>query len=662
MRGRLPIKARQSRAMNGTFRSWPGVRLLSTFSFPLSVSLLLSSVAVAPGALAQGAPDAFAGEFDGQPIVTVLATGSGVPIDRTGQPVTVITAQDIATIQGQDLTRVLERVPGLSITRNGGPGSFTGVRLRGADAEQVLVLVDGVRVEDVAAPSAGFDFGTLTPGGIAQIDVLRGSNSVVWGSAAIGGVIAITSEERSGVRAMAEYGANDTYTADASAGLASDRHAFALNGGYTRTDGISAAAAGTEPDSFRQWRIGGRGRLGLTDDLSLVATARFADSRTGIDGFGPPSFLVFGDTAEYQDTRQISGRVGARYETDAVTLAAGFAMADNRRQYFDPASGPGLSYEYKGRSERADLIGRVALPAGFALDFGADSEWTRFESTFDDRATANLTSGHALLGWDSGSAHVSAGVRVDDHSRFGTAWTIGANGSVNLLPALRLRASYGEGFKAPTLYQLLSDYGNAALVPERSKSYDAAVEFRSEAGTLGASATVFRRDSRNLIAFVSCASLGACATRPFGLYDNIGLARAQGVEFEAFARPVSTLRLGVVYTWLETENRTAGNANFGRDLPRRPQNTATVSADWTSPLAGLSLGADIRLVSDSFDNASNSVRLDGYYLATVRAALPLGERAELFGRVENLTDERYETVAGYGTWGRSAYIGIRALY
>lgn len=410
--------------------------------------LSVSALTFATPALAQGADDIVIADQIRADAITVVATGSETRLSEVGQPITVITAAEIQSIQGPDITRVLERVPGITITRNGGPGSFTGVRLRGSDAEQVLVLVDGVRLEDVSAPSGGFDFGTLTPGGVERIDVLRGSNSIVWGSAAIGGVIAVQSRDLNGVEASAELGANDSYLADASAGLSSDFGALTLNGGYSSSGGVSAAASGTEPDGFRQWRVGGRGRVNLSQDLAIIATARYADTRTDIDGFAPPTYS-FGDTPEYQTTRQASGRVGLRYTGSDLTLNTGFALSDTKRDYFDPTFGTDPSYGYKGRSERVDLTGRLRLPADFTLDFGGDSEWTRFSSTFDAEAKANLTSGHALLGWSNTRASLAAGVRVDDHSRFGTAWTFGANGSFELVENLRLRASYGEGFKAP---------------------------------------------------------------------------------------------------------------------------------------------------------------------------------------------------------------------
>ena len=382
--------------MDGINRSWPELRPVKKYLLSVSASAFLGAFA-AP-AFAQEADDVVVADYKIDPAtITVIATGSETPLSKTGQPVTVITADEIQSIQGPDITRVLERVPGLTITRNGGPGSFTGVRLRGSDAEQVLVLVDGVRLEDVSAPSGGFDFGTLTPGGVERIDVLRGSNSIVWGSAAIGGVIAVQSRDLNGIEASAELGANDSYLADAAAGIASDFGALTVNGGYSRSDGVSAAAVGTEPDGFRQWRVGGRGRINLSQDLAIVATARYADTRTDIDGFAPPTYS-FGDTPEYQDTRQASGRIGLRFTGSNLTLNTGFAISDTKRDYYDPTFGTDPSYGYKGRSERVDLTGRVNLPADFTLDFGGDSEWTRFSGTFDAQAKANLKAIYAYAG------------------------------------------------------------------------------------------------------------------------------------------------------------------------------------------------------------------------------------------------------------------------
>ena len=634
-----------------------GPRDLPSAARLVAAGWAIAALAVATPALAQQSDDIVVADYKADPaLITVVATGSPQRIDQTGQPITVLTADDLKRLQGPDITRALEQVPGLTLSRNGGPGAFTGVRLRGSDSEQVLVLIDGVRVEDVSAPGSGFDFGTLTTGGIERIDVLRGSNSVTWGSAAIGGVIAIHTRELDGLEASAEGGSRGSFAGEAAAGLATSKYALSLTGGYTTTDGVSAAAVGTEPDGFRQWRLGGKARLELVPGLSFVANARYADTRTDIDGYPAPAYS-FADTPEYQTTRQLSGRAGLRYEGAWLTLNTGFALSDTKRDYFDPTFGTAPSYGYRGRSHRADLTGRATLPANFAFDFGADSEWTRYSGTFDTEQRARQTSGHAMLGWYTPTVSLAAGLRYDDHSRFGHATTFGANGTVRLARGLRLRASYGEGFKAPTLFQLLSDYGNTALRPERSRSYDAGLEYKR--GPVTAAVTVFRRDSRNLIAFVSCFlnTTGICTNRPFGTYDNVGRARAEGFEAEATLKPVPTFTLRSLYTWTRSRDLTTGN-----DLARRPRHALTVSGDWETPLAGLALGADLRLTSTSFDNASNTAKLPGGAVATFRASLPVTERFTLYARLENAFDNRLPTAAGYGAVGRGAFVGLRVSY
>ena len=576
--------------------------------------------------------------------IVVTASGWGETIEQTGQSISVITSEELERVQGADLTRVLERLPGVSTARSGGLGSQTSLFVRGANSEQLLVTIDGVRVADMAAPSGGFDLGTLLTGGIARIELLRGSNSVVWGSDAIGGVLAVTSAEADGVAGSVEYGANDSLVADARAGVKGDGYAVTLNGGYARSDGISAFAGGAEPDGLRQWHLGGRARLQLAGDWALVGSGRYADSRVDFDGYPAPAY-AFADTPEYQITRQASGRAGFEYG-GGVLLRGGLALSSTRRAYYDPSWGTVANYETQGRSLRADLAGRADLAEGLTLDFGADSEWTRFSTSYDPARTARLASGHALLGWQRGAVSLAAGARYDDHDRFGGHWTFGANAALGLGLGWRLRASFGEGFKAPTLYQLYGYGGNAGLQPETSRAFDAGIEHGDRNAGLHVALTVFRRDSRNLIGYVW----------PDG-YFNTGRTRAEGVELEAGAQVSERFRVQAAYSYVRATDRTSG-----ADLARRPRQLATVSADWDSPLAGLKLGADLRLAGDSFDDAGNFVRLDGYGLVTLRASVPLGERFEVYGRIENVTDQHYQTAAGYGSYGRSAYAGVRARW
>ncbi len=590
---------------------------------------------------------------------TILVTGTPTSISSTGQSLSIAGLAELQSVQGPDLLRTLERLPGVTTVRNGGLGGFTALFVRGAASEQALVLLDGVRLSDVAAPGGGYDLGNMLSGGIGKVELLRGSNSVVWGSRAIGGVLALTSRELQGAEVFAEYGSHDSVSAEAVAGFGSDRANLTLSAGYARTDGISAAASGSETDPFRQWRIGARARAELGSGFSASLTGRYADSRLDIDGFPAPLYK-FADTPEYSTSREASGRAQLGWQGNGLKLAAGYAITDNARANFDPTFGSAPGFDAKGRSERLDLSGLAQLAPGLALTFGADSEWNRYSTTYDAEKRDRLASGHALLNYAPGGFNLSAGLRIDDHNRFGSAWTIGANGSVTIADDLRLRASYGEGFKAPTLFQLFSDYGNQALRPERSRSLDIGIEKGDRNnGALHASFTLFRRDSRDLIDFVSCFGVtgGICAGRPFGTYNNVGKARAEGIEAELGARLTGRLKAGAVYSYVKATNR----AN-GRDLARRPRHALTLSADWQTPLHDLTLGADLRVVSARFDDAGNARRLPGFALFTLRASLPVSDMIELFGRIENVGDKTYQTVAGYGAYGRTAAFGARARF
>lgn len=631
----------------------------------------VSLCALASPAWAQDSEIA-ADEYDTAPIrtawarapeatITVTATGTRMEVEATGQPVTVLGGEEIAGVQGADIARVLERVPGLTLSRNGGAGSFTGVRLRGAEAEQTLVVLDGVRVSDPASPGGGFDFGNLLALNLDKIEVLRSSNSTVWGSDAIGGVIVASTRAETGLAASAEYGARDTATGAASGGIGGDRGFLGASASYYRTGGFSSAAAGTEADGFEQWSVDGHGRLYLSDSFELFARARYADGTLDLDGFPAPAFAL-ADTPETQETRQLFASAGAVHDSGPLFVSASYSRAETERDNLDPAFGP--TFTSKGTSDRLALRGEWRPIGPLLVHFGGEHEWSDYRTLFDAGRSTRIFGAYTQLGIEYGGISARVGGRVDDHARFGTATSFGADLSYEVADDLRLRASVGEGFKAPTLFQLFSDFGNEGLRPEKSTSFDLGLALGERTMTgrrFHAAATLFRRDAEDQIEFASCFGNPAplCASRPFGFYENVGRVRAQGFELELGARPHERLTARAVYAYTDTENRTPGSARLGNELARRPHHALTVSADWQAPLAGLTLGADVRLVGDSFDDAGNTVPLDGYEVVTLRAGLPVGERVELFGRIENLFDTRYQTAAGYAQAGRGAFVGAR---
>lgn len=593
---------------------------------------------------------------------TIIVTATGVaqkPVE-TGQAITVIDRSLIEKRQTTAVSDLLSTTPGVTVSRNGGLGQPTSVRIRGAEGDQTLVLLDGVRMNDPSAVGGGFDFGNLLSGNIDRIEVLRGPNSVPWGSQALGGVVNIVTArptEGFGAALDAEYGYSNSkkLTARVYGGTGAVR--ASLGGAYFDDDGISAFRFGTERDGYRQYAGNARVEIDLSSNVSIDLRGSYADSRVGFDGFPPPLFS-FADTTGYSTTKQTFGYAGlnAALFDGALKNRLAFTISDTRRASFSSATAtPSL---FKGRSERFEYQGDATVAAWLRAVFGIENETTRFNNGTTTVSTG-VTSGYAqLIANPADALTLTGGVRVDSHRSYGTKATFSANAAWRVGSGTVLRASYGEGFKAPTLFQLFSNFGNTALKPETAQSYDLGIEQTLIEGTLKIGATLFHRDTTNQIDFFSCFGVTApvCASRPNGVYDNIARTRAQGVETFVELRPSRTLVLNANYTLTDAKNRLTGI-----DLLRRPRHSVNANIDWT-PRDWVSLGASFQTVSDSRDSdfrTFSPTSLDGYTLVGLRASVSLGQQFEVYGRVDNLTDTAYETVSGYGTAGRNAHVGVR---
>ena len=626
--------------------------------YPVTKFVLLISAAVfAAPAYAQSVPAETINDED--PIV-VTATRAPQPLSEVGQAVTIIDRAEIERRQTVVVSDLLATTPGVTVTRNGGVGGFTGVRLRGAEAEQTLVVIDGVRVNDPSSPGGGFDFANLLSSSVERIEILRGANSVPWGSQAIGGVVnIITAQPTEGVQARgnAEYGYRDSVFANAGISGAKGGLSGSLTGGYLRTDGISQAAVGSERDGYRQYGANGRVGLEVAPGIGIDLRGYWSDSRVDLDGFPAPNF-TFADTPEYSTTNELYGYAGlhANLMDGRFNNRIAFTLADINRDNYDPTFGDDPSFIGRGRSERYEYQGDFKLTQRARLVGGVEHETSRYDDGFD-RFSVGITSvyGQAIVK-PVDQLTLTGGVRNDDHDTFGNHTTFGGDAVLALGTGTTLRASYNEGFKAPTLYQLKSAYGNDDLDPEQSRTYDLGVEQAFLNGRVRVGGTYFNRITRNQIVFRSCVA-AECTTQPFGLYDNLQRTTGEGFELMLALRPVEALTVSGNYSHIDTENRTPGR-DFGRILARRPRQTVNANVDYRLPF-GASVGATVSVVGDSYDNAANTVRLDGYALAGVRAELPIGERLAVYGRVDNLFDAEYRTVAGYGTYGRAAYGGVR---
>lgn len=677
--------------------------------FIISTGCLLALTPFAP-AFGQSTDAAVADDSDNSPIIidegrafmdgsyTITVVGDQLASAQSNASVSLIGEDDIARSQNGAVSDLLARLPGVSVTRNGGLGSFTGVRIRGADAEQSLVVIDGVRVGDPSSPGGGFDFGSLLTGAIDTVEVLRGANSVPWGSQAIGGVVAVTTtrpsanaNNRTEGQIQAEYGTYDTARINGQLRTSElPLGSFGIGGGYVRTDGFSSAANGSERDGFRQVSANFNSRSQIGSTVAVRTFGLLVDSRVDLDGFAPPTFS-FGDTAELQKTREHYAGITLEHTPDDDSGASGFThrvvfgFADVDRDNFDTPADAVAGFYARGRNERLsyalDWRPVGTFGGGWNRDDlrvlgGVEREWVRAITgspfSLDSGKTATTSAWGQLVGKPTDSLSLTAGIRHDDHQDFGGATTWAGDASYRLSEQVAVRASYREGFKAPTLFQLSADpfaFGNPALQPERARSFE--LGLRASGPTWHFDSALFRRDSRNLIDFVNCpagpnALPAICATgnRPFGTYDNINRARSEGLEVEAGFKLSSTLSLDANYSFVSVKDRTPGSVLLGNRLARRPRHSANAELIWQpdEALTGAEASAALRYVGSSFDDRANNVQLGEYVLVDVRASYPVLASIDLFARVENLFGEDYQTVAGYGTAGRSVFAGLRWSY
>ncbi|MBX3563815.1 MAG: TonB-dependent receptor [Sphingomonas sp.] len=613
--------------------------------------LLCASAALLPAfpAFAQTGPD------DDDTIV-VTATGIAQPIDQVGQAVTVLDAETIRTRQDVSVADLLATTPGVRFNRTGTTGSVTGISLRGAETNQTLVLVDGVKVNDPSAIGDGFDFGNLLIGNINRIEVLRGSNSVAYGSQAIGGVVSVTTVNPTdgfAANASADYGYSNTLNGKANIAAGSGMVSGSAGIAYFDTDGISSAArsfGATEKDGYRNLTANAKLKVAFTDAVSLDLRGYYIDADLDLDAFfGPPA-----DTPDVSKSQQYVGYAGLNAALFGGVLSNRLGVTyfkHDRDYYFAPSNAP--DYGYSGKTLRFEYQGVLQPVEQAKLIFGYEHErpeYTFFGFGSTSAAKARLDSfyGLAVVQPVTGLS-VTGGVRHDQHSQFGGATTFGAN--ANYSPnqgETNIRFSYGEGFKAPSLYQLYDSFsGNAALRPERSQSYDVGLD-QNFGRHVTAAVTLFTRDTRNQINY---------DTTTF-TYGNIDRTRAKGAEVSLALRPIDALSFTAAYSYIDAKDRSPGSLNFGKRLARRAEDAVSVSVDYDWSF-GLKTGATLTHVGASFDDPANARRLQGYVLAGLRASLPIGEHLEVYGRVDNLFDEQYSTAYGFGTYGRAAYAGVR---
>ncbi|MBI1404504.1 MAG: TonB-dependent receptor plug domain-containing protein [Caulobacter sp.] len=556
---------------------------------------------------------------------------------------TTITADDIAERQAAFAADVLNTVPGVSLSRNGAFGGVTTVRMRGAPGDKTLVLVDGVVQNDASSPNGGFDFSSFDLADVERVEILAGPQGSLWGSDAIGGVISFTTREADGWRASLEGGSFDTLRATVGGGVSRERFAIGASAAGFRTDGISKAANGTEADGFESWTASVNGRVNLADRVSLEGRVRYNRSKVDLDGYD--AVFAFGDTADQARSTAWTGF--ARLKADdllGLDHALTVSVYDLTR---DSISAFSSSYDAR-RTDWRWTAGRGGARDRLAYVFGVERDDT--EASISTGATADLGATSAF-----GVVRVSpvrrltltAALRYDDPDDFDAKATARLSATGDLGAGFAAQASWGQGFKTPTISQAVCDFcfpagPSTGLRPETAEGWDLGLSWRSGGGRVFVQATGYDLQVRDQIAYGT------------GRYVNIDRTRTTGMTLSG------EMRLGAFQFKANYGYTDAVDDKTGARLLRVPEHAGAVSLGWRGE--ALSALLTIRAEGEQADSNPSTFApqaRDGFVTADLAGGWRVGDRVELTARIENLADERYQETLGYGEPGRAVYLGVK---
>jgi vitamin B12 transporter len=634
----------------------------------LSFLAVLAAVQVfvcmgAPNAAASAEPQS----EDGPDTIVVTATRIPTPEIQVASSISVVTADDIADRQIQTLPDLLKELPGLNVIQTGGAGGQTSVFMRGTNPNHTKVLVDGIDVSDPSSPSGTFDFGQFPAQDIQKVEILRGPQSGLYGSDAIGGVINVITKSGSGpaqFTASAEAGSFDTFNQTAGVSGSLDQFHYSANlehlhSGATPVTPLDLLAPGERRIDDDYDNLTGSTKLGfdVTEHFDVGLVARYTDSHLRLTGENEDNFpLDFPDSAQSaNDTRQYYARATAHLVSfdGGLEQTLGIAYSDVKSFETSPES---PESDFFGARVKIDWQGNIRLATDEKLVLGAEHQ--RDEMTVPLSASTTIDSGYAELQSSVDDALFNTlSVRYDDNDRFGSKVTYRvAPAYVIQETGTKLKASVGTGFKAPTLSQMFQNFpdfdffANPNLRPETSLGYDLGVEQSLSSDSVRFGVTYFRNNIRNLIT----------DNVDFTTDVNVGRAVTEGVESFASYRPLRDLTFRLDYTYTQ-----ATDDILHEELLRRPKHKVDLNAAWHAT-DRLSLNATVLSVSSWIDgNRDFSIpRLTapGYTTVDVAASYDLSGNLTLYGRVTNLFDRHYENPVGFLQPSIGAFAGIRTRF
>lgn len=604
---------------------------------------LLKQVSVL--ALFSCAQAAFSQESKSTQIV-ITPYRSEAPVEQVGNSLSVITREEIERKKQNSVIDVLRTAPGLSVVQAGGAGRASSVFIRGADSDHTLVLIDGIRANDNNV--GAFDFADLKTENIERIEIIRGAQSVLYGSEAIGGVINIitrSAEEGTNVSARAEGGSYSTHTERASLNYGSENIKQNLSLSYLDTDGISAANSSRgnpEDDAYESLTFSSNTTAEFLDDGKANLSLRYGDHETEADGFD----FVLGAVDDPNFTQ----------DRDTLSLAANISKPINEQitpsleigTYREDLEGSDPDSEFNNydiENRTLSLTPKVDFEFNEAhtttLGYTFEDREGEHKGAFDEEREVNSYFLQHLYSYDD-QLFLTGGIREDDDSEFGEETTY----RVTLAKLFResdtrLHSSIATGFKAPSFNELFFPFfGNPELDPETSKGYDVGVEQSFLDNKAVLDVTFFQNEFDDLISF-DVATFQAA---------NIAKSNAYGFETSLLLELTSYLDLNSNYTYTESEDESTGKI-----LPRRPRHQASFDLNMnpTEEIQGI-----LSLLLVNSRRESTGEKMDNYEKVDFTVNYKLSDMLTPYIRFENLFDEDYEEIVGFGTSGFSVYAGL----
>lgn len=659
------------------------------------------SAALAALSVLFAAPAAAEQPADDQPIpledISVTANKIEGPAAAIGSAVSSISGQELERRQIRIVSDVLRELPGVAVNRTGPVGALTQVRIRGSEGNQTLVIVDGIRMNDPGT-SAEFDFANLLNLEVERVDVLRGPQSALYGSDAVGGVINIVTRKGEAgptrFRANIEGGSFSTLTGTASMSGGTEAYDYLIAGQGFRTSGISTAkrfdafapTSSLDRDGYQSGTGLAKFSVRPNAILEFSGVARYTDFKADRDGFGAASdgspFAASVDNRDTEKGKQFYGRAQAKATLldGAWDHIAGMSYTNSDRRSFNgddvktfASVGEMTRFDYQ-TNYRFSTEG--ALPASHVLTFGADhtrdavQSFTAFPFGRPPTVKQHIDNTGLVGQYQLGlfdNLFVTGSVRHDFNDRFEDETTYRLASAYTLDGTkTKIRSSYGTGVKNPTTFELFgfanNFRSNPDLRPEKGEGWDVGFDQPLWDDRVMVNATYFQQRVKDLISSRTLQDpvTGGFFSQPVNL---AGKSKIDGVELGLTVRPLDGLSVRAAYTFTDGEDAT------GATLVRRPRHIGSVNFNYAflEGRANANLGVvyngrqkDLRFDAATF--ASSQVPLKAYTLVNVAASYKVTENAEVYGRIENLFDKKYEEVFTYNTPGRAAYGGLKVSF